>query len=126
MQKPRPQAEFHDDIGLLRRINDHIYLSNISRLRMDAFGWYHNLNIIKSELRPLMHDKEREESKLLGLEIKELLNKELNKHQVGSDFNQMGGELYERLDAYEELLRDIWKATGLMLKEPEDMLDTEN
>jgi hypothetical protein len=122
MKDEPQQSEWHDDVSLMRRINIHLEEANLACLSYDYFNWFQNLNIVFTELSPLLNMEDNATGETFQNTIHTLINREIVISKGSQTSHSCSFQLYNQLHLYRLFIGRCHKRTGLLLKEKEDYL----
>ena len=108
----RQKSEFSGDVSYLNRLNTYFYLAGMAAIELDAYNWYHSLQVLFRELSTEMKQEEITKWNITSQEINAKLCEQLEENGENGKL-EISQELYNDLHLYELSIRSILKAAGL-------------
>lgn len=116
----REQAEFNDAFNYVGRINLWFHEANLASSQLDAYRWFHSLNVLFRELSTFTKKGEVESFKTdLAAISKKIHNWQVVSRKRG---NVLNTDLYQMLNDFELKLRRVYSESGLQMKKADGPL----
>jgi hypothetical protein len=111
----KEQTDFNDAVNHINRVNGLFNFSNLSKIELNVYGWFHSLIGVFVELSTYM--KEDEVAQYI-----DFIEKRLNdvdgqiKKNSKTGKNEIDAVLYSKLLRFELSLRQTYKKSGLQIR----------
>jgi hypothetical protein len=115
MVKDGEQTEFNDAVNHINRVNGLIAASNVGKVDLNIYVWFHCLVCLFLELSTYMKDAEVQRFRTLIRSISSEVEKQ-NMQNQRTNKNMIPSSLYFTLFDFELELRDVYKKSGLQIK----------